>query len=108
MLILSEKINSQQHEFRSHNSTSGLQPSKAKPLIRPTHCPAQSSSPLRPYPYLNLGIFNELKDISMFNTVRVSFDTIEWENEADMDPEILYSESALIECQIACEPKAEY
>ncbi len=59
-------------------------------------------------PYLNLGIFKELKDISMFNTVRISFDTIEWENEADMDPEILYAESALLDCQIASEPKADY
>ena len=59
-------------------------------------------------PYLNLGIFNELNDISMFNTVRVSFDTIEWKNEADMDPEILYAESTPIESQLASEPEAEY
>ena len=59
-------------------------------------------------PYLNLGIFNELKDLPMFNTVRISFDTIGWENEADMDPEILYAESTPIECQLASEPKAEY
>ena len=59
-------------------------------------------------PYLNLGIFNELKDIAMFNTVRISFDTIEWENGADMDPEILYTESTALESQIASEPKAEY
>ena len=59
-------------------------------------------------PYLNLGIFNELKDLSMFNTVRVSFDTVEWENEADMDPEVLYAESTPVECQIASEPTPEY
>jgi len=41
-------------------------------------------------PFLDKGIFKELKDISIFNTVKVSFDTIEWENEADIDPEILY------------------
>ena len=44
-------------------------------------------------PYLENGIFKELKDKSMFNSVRVSFDTIEWENEADMDPEMLYEDS---------------
>ena len=44
-------------------------------------------------PYLNKGIFAELKDISLFNTVKVSFDTIEWDNEADLDPEFLYKES---------------
>ena len=33
--------------------------------------------------YLDKGIFQEL---SIFNTVRVGFDTIEWENEADLDP----------------------
>jgi len=37
-------------------------------------------------PYLNLGIFKELKNLEMFNTVRVSFDTIEWQNQADIDP----------------------
>ena len=44
-------------------------------------------------PYLDFGIFKELKDVSLFNTVHVSFDTIEWENEADLDPELLYRES---------------
>jgi hypothetical protein len=41
-------------------------------------------------PYLDTGIFKELKDIKLFNTVRVSFDSIEWANEADFDPEVLY------------------
>jgi hypothetical protein len=44
-------------------------------------------------PYLNLGIFKELKNLEMFNTVRVSFDTIEWQNQADIDPETLYEDS---------------
>ena len=59
-------------------------------------------------PYLHLGIFKELKDAVMFNTVRVSFDTIEWENGADLDPEILFTESKTIESQMASEPEAEY
>ncbi|NFV11750.1 DUF2442 domain-containing protein [Clostridium sporogenes] len=44
-------------------------------------------------PYLNKGIFKKLKDTSMFKSVKVSFDTIEWENEADIDPETLYEDS---------------
>ncbi|MEI8201889.1 MAG: DUF2442 domain-containing protein [Bacteroidota bacterium] len=48
-------------------------------------------------PYLDFGIFKELKDINMFKTVRTSFDTIEWENEADLDPEMLYRESMKVE-----------
>ena len=48
-------------------------------------------------PYLNLGIFQELRDIKMFNTVKTNFDTIEWDNEADIDPEILYQESKKID-----------
>ena len=48
-------------------------------------------------PFLDKGIFQELRDISIFNTVKVSFDSIEWENEADIDPEILYQYSEKFE-----------
>jgi hypothetical protein len=44
-------------------------------------------------PYMHLSVFKELNDVSKFNTVRVSFDTIEWENEADIDPEALFEDS---------------
>jgi hypothetical protein len=44
-------------------------------------------------PYLSFGIFQELKDVTRFNSVRVSFDSIEWDNAADLDPEILYTNS---------------
>ena len=47
-------------------------------------------------PYLSNGIFQELKDISIFNSVRISFDTIEWNNDTDLDPEILYKYSKKI------------
>ena len=47
-------------------------------------------------PFLDKGIFRELKDISKFNSVKVSFDTIEWDNEADIDPEVLYKYSIKI------------
>ena len=47
-------------------------------------------------PFLDMGIFRELRDITKFNSVRISFDTIEWDNEADLDPETLYQESVRI------------
>jgi hypothetical protein len=48
-------------------------------------------------PYLDFGIFQELKDLRLFNTVKISFDSIEWDNEADFDPEILYQKSLKID-----------
>ena len=48
-------------------------------------------------PYLKVGIFSELKDVNLFKTVRKNFDTVEWDNEADLDPEILYRDSLKIE-----------
>ena len=44
-------------------------------------------------PYLNTGKFSELKDLSVFNTVKVRFDSIEWSNSLDLDPEVLYRKS---------------
>jgi hypothetical protein len=44
--------------------------------------------------YLNIGKFKELKDISLFNTVKVKFDSIAWDNHLDIDPELLYKASA--------------
>ena len=44
-------------------------------------------------PYLDKGIYKELKDVSKFKTVKVSFDSIEWCNQADIDPEFLYKKS---------------
>jgi hypothetical protein len=49
-------------------------------------------------PYLNFGsVFKSLKDIDLFNTARVSFRTVAWANNADIDPEILYPESKAIQ-----------
>ena len=48
-------------------------------------------------PYFDLGLFPELRDLSLFKTARTSFDTIEWNNEADLDPELLYQKSIRIE-----------
>ncbi|MEQ8186441.1 MAG: DUF2442 domain-containing protein [Candidatus Eremiobacterota bacterium] len=44
-------------------------------------------------PYLNKGIFKELNKVDLFNTVKISFDTIQWDNNADLDPEFLYINS---------------
>jgi hypothetical protein len=44
-------------------------------------------------PYLDKGIFKELRDVTIFKNVRLSFDTIEWPNQIDLDPEILYEQS---------------
>jgi len=41
-------------------------------------------------PYLDFGIFSKIKDQSLFAKVRVSFDTIEWENGIDLDPQFVY------------------
>ena len=46
-------------------------------------------------PYLNRGVFKELADIDVFNTARVSFDTVAWTNEIDLAPEVLYEKSVL-------------
>ena len=47
-------------------------------------------------PYLDKGIYKELKDETKFKTVRISFDSIEWCNNADIDPEFLYEKSKKI------------
>ena len=44
-------------------------------------------------PYLTVGKFRELKDAAIFNTVKVKFDSIEWINGLDLDPELLYRKS---------------
>ncbi|MBN2579898.1 MAG: DUF2442 domain-containing protein [Pirellulales bacterium] len=44
-------------------------------------------------PYLDKGVFAELKEEPLFRSVHVSFDTIEWSNGADLCPEVLYDQS---------------
>jgi hypothetical protein len=43
-------------------------------------------------PYLDRGIFSQLKDISYFNQIRIFFDSIAWPNGQDFDPDHLYLE----------------
>ena len=44
-------------------------------------------------PILNFGKFSELQDLETFKKVHVCFDTIEWDNGLDLDPEYLYDKS---------------
>jgi hypothetical protein len=50
-------------------------------------------------PYLEIGKISELKDKNLFRQVRISFDTIEWPNGVDLDPEFLYKNSKAV-CKI--------
>ncbi len=45
-------------------------------------------------PYLDKGIFTELRDPSYFRSVRLAFGSIAWPHEQDFGPESLYVESA--------------
>jgi hypothetical protein len=47
-------------------------------------------------PYLSIGRFAELRDINVFKQISVSFDTVEWKNGLDIDPEFLYAKSEAI------------
>jgi len=46
-------------------------------------------------PYLDTGLFKTLKDEKIFKMVKVLYDTIEWPNKADLDPEVLYEKSKI-------------
>jgi hypothetical protein len=47
-------------------------------------------------PYLDLGVFAELKDFSYFKQVKIAFGTVQWPHEQDISPDTLYLESTLI------------
>jgi len=44
-------------------------------------------------PYLSKGIFQELKDKGVFNSVRPLLGSVQWQNGQDFCPDTLYSES---------------
>jgi hypothetical protein len=46
-------------------------------------------------PYLDFGVFSQLKDKAMFRQVRVAFGTVEWTCGADLDPEFVYEKCRL-------------
>ena len=51
-------------------------------------------------PYLDKGIFKELKSKKMFNTVKPFIGTIQWANEADLCPDTVYLDSVKIKQKI--------
>ena len=44
-------------------------------------------------PYLGIGIFKELQDLSLFNSVKPFLGSIQWANGLDLCPDTLYMES---------------
>ena len=44
-------------------------------------------------PYLDKGIFKELKDMEIFNSVKPTMGTISWKNGQDLCPDTLYLDS---------------
>jgi hypothetical protein len=46
-------------------------------------------------PYLDIGIFKELKDFGLFNSVKPFIGSIQWVNGQDLCPDTLYMESVI-------------
>lgn len=44
-------------------------------------------------PYLEMGDFTDLKDLSVFNSAHVFMGTVQWDNELDISPDTLFLES---------------
>lgn len=44
-------------------------------------------------PYLGIGIFTELRDLSAFNSVRLLLGSVQWVGGQDLCPDMLYAES---------------
>jgi len=47
-------------------------------------------------PFLDFGVFRQLRDRAVFNQVRVAFDTVEWDAGIDLDPEFVYRKCQLL------------
>jgi len=48
-------------------------------------------------PYLNIGVFQELKDLSVFNAVKPFLGSVQWLNGQDFCPDTLYEESVPVQ-----------
>ena len=65
-------------------------------------------------PYLNKGVFRELKNINYFNQVDIFFGAVTWPNEQDIAPETLFDEMVIVESETlsnstaACIMKLEF
>ncbi len=42
-------------------------------------------------PHLGLGVFQRIAEIDAFKTARVAFDTVQWDNGVDLDPEFVHA-----------------
>ena len=52
-------------------------------------------------PYLERGMFRELKDINYFNQVGILFGAVTWPNEQDISPETLTEEMQVVQSEPA-------
>ncbi len=50
-------------------------------------------------PYLERGVFRELKDINYFNQVGILFGAVTWPNEQDIAPETLTEEMQPVQAE---------
>jgi hypothetical protein len=48
-------------------------------------------------PYLDKGVFTQLKDVTVFNQAFIAWDTVCWPNELDISPDTLYIKSVPID-----------
>jgi len=55
-------------------------------------------------PYLDKGIFKELKELSLFNSARPFLGSVQWQNGQDFCPDMLYLDSKAIDDNL---PKVE-
>ena len=53
-------------------------------------------------PHLDFGVFRRIADYEKFKSVRVSFDTIEWDHGVDLDPEFVYAQCRKTERAYQC------
>jgi hypothetical protein len=44
-------------------------------------------------PYLDFGVFKKIRDFEKFKRARISFDTVEWDDGVDLDPEFISEKS---------------
>ena len=56
-------------------------------------------------PYLSIGIFQELRDLSVFNSVRPFLGSVQWVNGQDFCPDTLYEESVPVLDEVVVEEK---
>jgi hypothetical protein len=56
-------------------------------------------------PYLNIGMFQELRVLSAFNSVRPFLGSVQWTNGQDFCPDTLYEESVPVLDEVVVEER---